>query len=159
MNYYIYNMCFEVCIPYRINDLGKIMCTFTHKLFGVLFNLFKIHSSFYSPLCLTSECSPFHTFSLIPYLHKDVPTTHPSPQTYKLPGAFSVLRFRRILSDWIQTRQSSAVYVLGASYQLVYAVWMVVQCLRDLSVLKMWYFFGKIQALMHSFQVQVSCLQ
>ena len=33
-----------------------------------------------------------------------------------------------------QTQQSSAVYVLGASYQLVYADCLVVQCLKDLGV-------------------------
>jgi hypothetical protein len=31
--------------------------------------------------------------------------------------------------------QSSAVYVSGALDQLVYAAWLVTQCLRDLSIL------------------------
>jgi hypothetical protein len=42
------------------------------------------------------------------------------------------LRVRCIFSDWTQTQQSSTVCVLGASYQLVYTAWLVVQCLRDL---------------------------
>jgi hypothetical protein len=37
-----------------------------------------------------------------------------------------------IFSDLVQTWWFSAVYVLGASYQLVYAAWMVAQCLRAL---------------------------
>jgi hypothetical protein len=42
------------------------------------------------------------------------------------------LRVRCIFSDWTQTRQSSAVCVLGASYQLMYTACLVVQCLRGL---------------------------
>jgi hypothetical protein len=42
------------------------------------------------------------------------------------------LRVRCIFSDWTQTQQTSVVYVLGSSYKLVYAVWLVVQCLKDL---------------------------
>jgi hypothetical protein len=38
---------------------------------------------------------------------------------------------RCILSHWGQTRKSSAVYVSGASHQLVYAAWLVAQSLRD----------------------------
>jgi hypothetical protein len=41
------------------------------------------------------------------------------------------LRVRRIISEWTQIQQSSTLCVLGASYQLVYAVCLVVQCLRD----------------------------
>jgi hypothetical protein len=42
------------------------------------------------------------------------------------------LRVRCFFSDWNQTWQSSAVCVLGSAYQLVYAAWLVTQCLRDL---------------------------
>jgi hypothetical protein len=56
----------------------------------------------------------------------------PPHLTSKLPGASSLLRVRHIVSDWTQTWQSSTVHVFGASYQLVYAVCLVVQCLRDL---------------------------
>jgi hypothetical protein len=31
------------------------------------------------------------------------------------------LRVRCIISDWTQTQKLSGIYVLGASYQLVYA--------------------------------------
>jgi hypothetical protein len=56
----------------------------------------------------------------------------PSHWTLRLPGTSSLLRVRCIFSDRVQTQQSSAVHVLGASYQLVYAAWLVAQCLRDL---------------------------
>jgi hypothetical protein len=52
-------------------------------------------------------------------------------QTSKLPGASSLLRVRCIFSEWTQIQQFSTVYVLGASYQLVYAAWLVVQCQRS----------------------------
>jgi hypothetical protein len=48
------------------------------------------------------------------------------------------LRIRCIISEWTQTLQSSAVCVLGASYQLVYATWLVIQYLRDLRVQVSW---------------------
>jgi hypothetical protein len=52
--------------------------------------------------------------------------------TFKLPVASNFLMLRSIISEWTQTRKSSTVCVMGASYQLVYAVCLVVQCLRDL---------------------------
>jgi hypothetical protein len=52
--------------------------------------------------------------------------------TTKLPGTFSLLRVRCSISEWTQTWKSFTVCVLGVSYQLVYAVCLVVQCLRDL---------------------------
>jgi hypothetical protein len=59
----------------------------------------------------------------------------PIPRTTsKLPGVSSLLRVRYIISEWTQIRNSFNVCVLGASYQLVYAVCLVVQCLRDLRV-------------------------
>jgi hypothetical protein len=49
------------------------------------------------------------------------------------PGtASSLLKVRCIISEWTQTWKSSTICVLGASYQLVHAVCLVVQCLRDL---------------------------
>ena len=72
---------------------------------------------------------------LQPSLQENVPTYLPLPyQMSPLPGAsgLSRVRIRYIFSHWGQTRQSSAVNVLGASYQLVYAAWVVAQCLRDL---------------------------
>jgi hypothetical protein len=47
------------------------------------------------------------------------PPTHPTRPPHSLGPQ---------LSDWTQ---SSVLYVLGASYQPVYAVWLVAQCLRD----------------------------
>jgi hypothetical protein len=55
----------------------------------------------------------------------------PSHQTSPLPGAPSLLRVRCIFSYWVQTQQSSVVYALGPSYQVLYDAWLVVQCLRD----------------------------
>ena len=56
----------------------------------------------------------------------------PSHQTYPIPGPSSLLRIRWTFSDWVQTKQFSAVYVLEASYQLIYAAWLVAQCRRRL---------------------------
>jgi hypothetical protein len=69
-----------------------------------------------------------------PCLHRDVPAPYPPPhQISKFPGVSTLMRVRCIFSKWTQTRKASTVYVLGASYQLVYATWLVmVQCLRDL---------------------------
>jgi hypothetical protein len=61
---------------------------------------------------------------------KDVPT--PLPPHLPTPWGSSLLRVGCIFSHWGQTIQSSALYVLGTSYQLVYAAWLVAQCLRDL---------------------------
>jgi hypothetical protein len=47
-------------------------------------------------------------------------------------GASSLLRVRYITSEWTQTWQSSIVCMLVTSYQLVYAAYLVVQCLRGL---------------------------
>jgi hypothetical protein len=56
----------------------------------------------------------------------------PPHLTFKLPGDSSLSRIRCIVSEWSQTCKSSSVCVLGTSYQLVYAAWLVVQCLSDL---------------------------
>ena len=52
--------------------------------------------------------------------------------TSKHPASSSLLRVRCIISGWTQPSKSSTVCVLRASYQLVYAVWLVVPCLREL---------------------------
>ena len=57
---------------------------------------------------------------------------HPLHLTSKLPGVSSLLRVRCIICEWTQTWKSSTVCVLGGSYQLIYAVCLVVQCLKDL---------------------------
>jgi hypothetical protein len=70
---------------------------------------------------------------LTPVSPQDIPISQPpANQTSKLPEASSLLRVRCIIYDWTQTQQSSAVYVLRVSYQLVDATWLVVRCLRDL---------------------------
>jgi hypothetical protein len=66
---------------------------------------------------------------------QDCPHSQPH-QASKFSEASSLLRC--IFSEWTQTLQSSAVYVLGTSYQLVYAAWLVVQCLRNLGVQVNW---------------------
>jgi hypothetical protein len=42
------------------------------------------------------------------------------------------LRIRYINTEWTQTWKPSTVCALGASYQLVYAAYLVAQCLRGL---------------------------
>ena len=62
-----------------------------------------------------------------------LPLLPPPPhQASPLPGASSLSRVRCIFSHWGQARQFSAVYVLEALDQLVYAAWLLGQCLRDL---------------------------
>jgi hypothetical protein len=56
----------------------------------------------------------------------------PPHLTSKLLGASSLLRVTCIITEWTKTRKSSTICVLGASYQMVYAVCLVVQCFRDL---------------------------
>jgi hypothetical protein len=85
-----------------------------------LFFLF-IHTIFDSHPGPPSDCFTSHTFSQSCCLHEDDPTPHPRHQTSKLPGASSLLRVRCILLDRTQTQNTSAVYVLGASYQLANA--------------------------------------
>jgi len=97
----------------------------------------------------------------IPYLLPLTPTPplspqgcpHPLPhQTSKLPRASSLLRVRFIFSDWTQTQESSAVYVSGASSQLVYTAWLVIQHLRDLGGQGNWDYWSSYRvALLLSF--------
>ena len=90
--------------------------------------IYFLHSIFYSSRLFTLWL--FH----IPYLLSThlSPCVCPHPMTSKLPGASSLSRVRYIISEWTQTRKSSIICVLGASYPLVYAVCLVVQCMRDL---------------------------
>jgi hypothetical protein len=80
-------------------------------------------SSYHAPSDWSTPhtCSPPHPVSIL--------VTLALP---KRPGTSSLLRVRCIISEWTQTWKFAAVYVLGASYQLVYAACLVVQCLRDL---------------------------
>ena len=100
--------------------------------FFIIFTLFftlQILFPSWSTLPLTVPC-PIPP-QLAPWFHEDVPTPFPPYQTFKLPRASILLKVRYILSDQTQTRQSSDIYVLGASYQLVFASWLVTQCLRQ----------------------------
>jgi hypothetical protein len=60
------------------------------------------------------------------------PYTSTPRQASLFSGASSLSRVRCIFSHWGQTRPCSAIYVFRALYQLVYAAWLVAQCLRDL---------------------------
>lgn len=97
---------------------------------------------FFSLLFTTSysiTCSPIHPLTALHFTPPPLPM--PSPHgclhlpphlTSKLPGASRLLRLRCIISEWAWTWKSSTVCVSEASYQLVFAVCLVVQCLRDL---------------------------
>ena len=93
---------------------------------------------FFSSFTLHILPTPIHPLTaphLIPPPHNPSPSGCPHPQPYltsKLPRASSLLRVRCILYEWTQTRKSPTVCVLGSSHQLVYAVCLVVHCLRDL---------------------------
>ena len=90
--------------------------THTQTLFFYLIYFFYLHSRFLSPPGQPSDSSTSQTSS----------HTHPPlHQTSPLPGASSLLRVRCIFSDGTKTRQSSAVYVLGTLYQLLYAASLV----------------------------------
>jgi hypothetical protein len=68
-----------------------------------------------------------HIPYLLPSLLSPRGCPHPSPHlTSEFPGTFSVLRVSHIISEQTQTRKSSTVCVLGASYQLLYSVCLVV---------------------------------
>jgi hypothetical protein len=97
-----------------------------------IFNLF-IQSQ--SLLPSFSALQEFLIPFLIPCLQENVPIHPHTPTTHQaspFPGASSLLRVRCIFSYWGETRQASGVYVSEASDKLVYAVWLVAQCLRDL---------------------------
>ena len=83
-------------------------------------------SSFIYPLL-------FHISYRLPLSLSSWGVSHQQPnQNTNLPGAPRLLRIRWIFSDWIQTQQSSALYVLGALFQLLHAAWLMFQYLRDL---------------------------
>jgi hypothetical protein len=104
-------------------------------LWFLLINLFFYIPYFISPITFWL----FH----IPYLHPTHLSTRGCPHsppnlTSVIPGDSSLLRVRCIISEWTQTQQSSTVCELGASYQLTYAVCLLVQCLRDLGIQINW---------------------
>jgi hypothetical protein len=97
------------------------------------FFLLLINYVFYTPYFIPCPGHPL----IVPHPHYTVSRGYPQPSphhTSKVPSVSSLLRVRCIFSDWIKTQLSSTVYVLSSSYQLVYAAWLVVQCLRDIEV-------------------------
>lgn len=90
-------------------------------------------------------------------LQDDVPTLS-SPLTSLLPEASSSLRVRCIFSVWVQTWQSSTVYVLGAPYQLVYAASTLFNSVTS------WETWGnyppslKTSTSLHSYESMIACL-
>ena len=105
------------------------MCGISYTPYFIIIILFfnlLLQTKLYSPPSPSFDCSTSHTSHL--HLQEGVFTLH---LTSQIPGASSFLKVRCIFSERVQTWQSSAVHVLGASYQLVHAAWLVVQCLRD----------------------------
>jgi hypothetical protein len=91
----------------------------TKWVYLFIYSIF-LHSRFYSPP------SPlFHIACLLPApcLHEDILT--PTHQTSKLPWASNLLRVRCIIAEWTQAQKSSTICVLGASYQVVDALCLV----------------------------------
>jgi hypothetical protein len=121
--------------------LDIILIEFYHIIHDIdfLFNspfFFHLNYPFFTVQSLSTSWSTLQNF-LIPFLLSISKRmfSHPQPlmhQTSPLPGASSLSRFMCVFSHWTQTWQSSAIYVSEASYQLVYDVWLVAQCLRDL---------------------------
>jgi hypothetical protein len=89
-----------------------------------IYNLF-----FYSPVIILFKIHQIWKF-LIPFF-LPTPTLPYSRPPHSLEPQVSPTVWC-FFSHWGQTRQSSAIYVLGAFDQLGYAAWLVAQCLRDL---------------------------
>jgi hypothetical protein len=116
----------------RVCPAYTFMYWFTFSFF---FPFFVFYLFIYTPDFIPhpSTFPLFHIPHFLPTTLSPRVSPQPSPsQTSRLPGAFSLLRVRCIISDWTQTWQPSAVYVLRTSYKLAYATWLVVQWLRDL---------------------------
>jgi hypothetical protein len=98
----------------------KLNSTFWYFFNLILFVIHFLHSP--------PTLQLLHIPHLLPHTPSPHGCPHPPPHlTSKLPGASSFLRVRCIISEWTHTRKSSTVCVLGASCQLVYAAWLVVQ--------------------------------
>jgi hypothetical protein len=123
------------CLPAcTLDPLSKIRCPLMcGMLYLFILFLFVFHFLYHTsslpihPLTAPHPTTPPH---LIPS-PRGCPHLPPHLIS-KLPGASSLLRVRCIISEQKQTWKSSTGNVLGGSYQLVYAVCLVVQCLRDL---------------------------
>jgi hypothetical protein len=105
------------------------------------FILFLIY--FYTPYSIPRPAihplsAPYPTPPPDPNLFPGEWSHSPPHLTSKFPGASSLLKVRCIVSEWTQTQKSSTICALGIAYQLVYAVCLVVHCLRDLGVQINW---------------------
>lgn len=88
-----------------------------------------LHSRFYLPPGPPSDCSTSHTTTVV---SKRMSLTPPlCYRSFSHPVAPSLSRFKCIFSDWVQTRKLSPVYVLRASYYLVFAPFLVAWCLWE----------------------------
>jgi hypothetical protein len=120
--------------PKYQQELGAVFKhTITHIFLVFFFYIFKLkflQSIFYFP---PSTLWLFLIPYLLPSLLSQGGCLHSSPHlTSKLPGPSSLLRIKCIISELTQTEKSSTVCVLGTLYQVMYAVCLVFQCLRDL---------------------------
>jgi hypothetical protein len=119
------------CVAYWLALIACSTCLLFFNL--ILFLIYFLHSIFQSP-------PPIHAPMTAPHPITPPHPTHlrgclhlPPHLITELSRASSLLRVRCIIPEWTQILKSSTLSVLGASYQLVYAVCLVVQCLRDLS--------------------------
>ena len=96
----------------KLIEISLLQATLTIWLF-LFFNPF-LQSRFYPPPCLPPDRSPFHNSPALV-------SKRMSPLASLLPRASCLSMVKCIFFHWAQIRQISAVYVLWASYQLVYA--------------------------------------
>ena len=110
--------------------LQNSCCSFFNLIFLNLF-LYSIFHAYPHP---PSDCSTSHTSShTCPSLHVDVPNPH---HTWPLNSLGSPVSWGLGASSLNEHRSASPlnVCVLGVSYQLVYAVFLVFKCLKDMGV-------------------------
>jgi hypothetical protein len=120
------NTWFQRCVVFPLDfgiiEYSDVSCDWDWEGECLLihFSFFKNLIWFYSPDFIHISVHPLtvpHTIVLLCF-HEDVPIPPlPTPlsphQTSPLLGASSLLMVRCIFSDWVQTQQSSAVYMLG----------------------------------------------
>jgi hypothetical protein len=97
--------------PYFISEINFLLMNVEVLIFIIIIIIIITYFFFFSltlqilfiphPTGPPSDCSTSYTSSLCPCLHKDVPTPPQLQQTYKHPGASSLLRVRHIFSNWV----------------------------------------------------------
>jgi hypothetical protein len=105
---------------------------FIFYFFNIITYLFLLTVQSFIPLLVHPPIVPHH-IPPPPVSKRMSPPSYPvTLPTAILPGFPTPwgLKCLKDISHWFQTRQSSAVYVSGGLAQLVYAAWLVVQCLR-----------------------------